>query len=92
MPSARRGATIAVLFGTSTKETEMNEAQQPAHGEVGDMIVIRGHHLGEPEREGEILDVSGDPSRVRYRVRWDDGHESTLSPGSDAIIRPMHHH
>lgn len=67
----------------------MNEAQASVFAEVGDMIVIRGHHLGEPEREGEILDVSGEPSRVRYRVRWDDGHESTLSPGSDAVIRHL---
>lgn len=68
----------------------MNEQQQPVHAEVGDVIVIRGHHVGDPERMGEILEVSGEPSHVRCRVRWDDGHESTLSPGSDAVVRHAH--
>jgi hypothetical protein len=65
----------------------MNEKQQPTNVEVGDIIVIRGHHVGDPKRTGEIVAVSGEPTHMRCRVRWDDGHESTLSPGSDAVIR-----
>lgn len=53
----------------------------------GDVVVVSGHHVGEPERTGEILEVLGDPSHERYRVRWDDGHESIFYPGSDAHIR-----
>jgi hypothetical protein len=58
-----------------------------AHAEVGDVVVISGHRVGEPERTGEILEVLGEPSHERYRVRWDDGHESLFYPGSDATIR-----
>jgi hypothetical protein len=65
----------------------MSEKQQAVHAEVGDIIVIRGHHVGDQERMGEILEVSGDPTHMRCRVRWDDDHESTLTLGSDAIIR-----
>jgi hypothetical protein len=56
-------------------------------GRAGDIVVIAGHHVGEGERTGEILDVLGAPANVHYRVRWDDGHESVFYPGSDASIR-----
>jgi hypothetical protein len=91
MPCTGLGGIIALLHSfddvRTNEEAEMNEKQEVVPAEVGDLMVIRGHHVGDPERIGEILEVSGDPSRVRCRVRWDDGHESTLSPGSDAIIR-----
>jgi hypothetical protein len=32
--------------------------------------------------------VLGQPDHVRYRVRWDEEHESIFYPGSDATIRP----
>jgi hypothetical protein len=62
--------------------------QAAAHAAVGALVVIAGHHVGEGERIGEILEVLGEPSHERYRVRWDDGHESLFRPGSDATIRP----
>lgn len=55
--------------------------------EVGDLIVIAGHHVGEGERVGEILEVLGELPHESYRVRWDDGHESVFRPGSDATIK-----
>ncbi len=55
--------------------------------EVGDLVVITGHRVGEQEQVGEILEVIGDPAHERYRVRWDDGRESVFYPGSDATIR-----
>ena len=53
----------------------------------GDLIVVSGHHVGEPERIGEILEVLGEPAHERFRVRWDDGHESIFYPGSDAHVQ-----
>ena len=58
---------------------------------TGDIMVIAGHRLGEAERIGEILDVVGEVPNERYRVRWDDGHESLFRPGSDATIRHSTH-
>ena len=55
--------------------------------EPGDLVVVAGHRVGESERIGEILDVRGDPTHQRYRVRWEDGRESIFYPGSDAVIR-----
>jgi uncharacterized protein DUF1918 len=57
--------------------------------ERGDELVVKGHHLGEPEREGEILEVLGDFGRPPYEVRWDDGTVTRLYPGSDAFVRHL---
>ena len=57
-------------------------------GRKGDVLVISGHHVGEPERLGEILEVLGELDHTHYRVRWEDGSESVFYPGSDATIRP----
>jgi uncharacterized protein DUF1918 len=47
------------------------------HAKTGDRIVADRAHVGQPRREGEILDVVlGESEREPYRVRWDDGHES----------------
>lgn len=54
---------------------------------VGDRIVIKGHHLGEPDRDGEILEVRGADGGPPYVVRWEDGgHECLFFPGSDAAV------
>jgi len=53
----------------------------------GDRLVIRGHRLGEPERDGEILEVLGPGGAPPFRVRWSDtGAETLLFPGSDAYV------
>ena len=60
---------------------------QPEHrAEVGDVVAVHGHHVGESERLGEILEVLGEPDRVHFRVRWDDDRESIYYPGTDARI------
>ncbi len=59
------------------------------HASPGDRLVIRGHHQGEPERDGEILEVLGEDGRPPYRVRWEDGHEAEVFPGSDAFVQHL---
>lgn len=54
---------------------------------VGDRLVIRGHHVGNRDREAEILEVHGENGSPPYLVRWsDDGHEALIFPGSDAVV------
>lgn len=56
--------------------------------EVGDRIIIRGHHIGEPERDAVVLEVRGPDGAPPYLVRWgDDGREGIFYPGSDAGIQ-----
>ena len=60
---------------------------------VGDRIVIRGHRVGEPIRDGEILEVRGPDGGPPSIVRWEDtGHETLFFPGSDALIEHLAHH
>jgi hypothetical protein len=54
----------------------------------GDVVLITGHRVGEIARQGEVVEVLGGPGHERYRVSWEDGHESVFTPGSDAVIRP----
>jgi len=55
--------------------------------DIGDKIVIRGHHVGEADRDAVILDVEGPDGAPPYRVRWsDDGHEGVFFPGEDASV------
>jgi hypothetical protein len=55
---------------------------------VGDRIVVESERVGQADREGTILEVVEASYGTRYRVRWDDGHESTIRPsaGSARII------
>jgi hypothetical protein len=53
--------------------------------QVGDRLIVHGRKVGEATHEGEVVEVlSGVASR--YRVRWSDGHESVLCPGSDVTV------
>ena len=59
---------------------------------VGDRIVIRGHRVGQPLRDGEVLEVRGSDGGPPYIVRWeDDGHETLFVPGSDADVEHLAH-
>lgn len=55
---------------------------------VGDRIIVESEKVGQPAREGDVLEVIEAPTGTRYRVKWDDGHESTFAPsaGSARIL------
>jgi len=59
---------------------------------VGDRLVVRGHRVGEPERDAQVLEVRGDDGGPPFLVRWsEDGHESLVFPGSDAYVEHFEH-
>lgn len=70
-----------------TVRAQTVKAEQAFRAQAGDWVIVHGHTLGEPERTGLILEVLGTPGDERYRVRWDEQHESIFYPGSDAAIR-----
>lgn len=55
---------------------------------VGDRLVIKGHHRGEPDRDAEILEMRGPDGGPPYVVRWaETGHEAFFFPGPDAVVQ-----
>jgi hypothetical protein len=56
---------------------------------VGDWIEARGLY-GQPPRRGQIVELLGRARHRRYRVRWDEKHESILYPADGVIVIPRH--
>jgi hypothetical protein len=60
--------------------------------EVGDRLIIKGHVVGEHDRDAEVLEVRGPDGTPPYVVRWGDtGRETFFFPGSDARIQHFEH-
>jgi hypothetical protein len=54
---------------------------------AGDRLVVHSHHVGEPERVGDILEVHGTDGTPPYLVRWSDTEQEALVfPGADASV------
>jgi hypothetical protein len=58
------------------------------HANPGDRLIIKGHRLGEPDRDGEVLEARGVDGGPPYLVRWgESGHIGLLYPGCDAVVQ-----
>lgn len=47
---------------------------------IGDRITIDSERAGDPPRHGQVLEISEGQHGSSYRIRWDDGRESTIRP------------
>jgi translation initiation factor IF-1 len=57
-------------------------------GKKGDRIIVEPKNVQQSPREGVIQEVLQEEP-PRFRVRWDDGHESILAPNAgSARIEP----
>lgn len=54
---------------------------------VGDRVEAEAESVDRPPRRGVVEEVLKGEAAPRYRIRWDDGHESVLSPSSGALAR-----
>jgi Domain of unknown function (DUF1918) len=57
--------------------------------EVGDVLVVKSHQVGDDDHVAEVTEVHGQDGAPPYRVRWRAGHESVIFPSSDTVIE--HH-
>nr|WP_184752996.1 DUF1918 domain-containing protein [Microbacterium thalassium] len=57
------------------------------HASVGDRVIIHGRTVGAAEKTGEVIGIRKDSDPPLLVVRYDDGHEAILAPGSDCEIR-----
>jgi Domain of unknown function (DUF1918) len=58
---------------------------------VGDWIEARGLY-GQPAPRGQLIELLGRDRHERYRVRWDEKHESILYPADGVVIIPRRRH
>lgn len=54
---------------------------------VGDELVVHGRIVGQHDRVARIVEVLGTDGGPPYRVRFEDGHETLVSPGPDTVVR-----
>jgi hypothetical protein len=54
--------------------------------EVGTRINVEAESTERPPRTGVVEEVVSEPPTPRYRIRWDDGHESIYAPAAGAVV------
>lgn len=54
---------------------------------VGDRLLVHGRTVGQHDRSAEVIEVLGPDGTPPYRVRFEDGHETLMSPGPDTVVR-----
>lgn len=52
---------------------------------VGTKVVLESESTARPPRTGTIEEVLRDDPAPRYRIRWDDGHETIHAPAAGAL-------
>jgi len=80
-------ARPGIVIPSDRMEVVMEKTVRGKPVRVGDEIEITGHAVGDAPRTAEILEILGEPGHERFRVRWEDGHESIFFPAEDAVIR-----
>jgi hypothetical protein len=54
---------------------------------VGDRVAVESESTERPARKGTVEERLGEASSRRYRIRWDDGHESIYTPAAGSLQR-----
>jgi hypothetical protein len=52
---------------------------------VGTKVVLESESIQRPPRTGTIEEVLREDPSPRYRIRWDDGHETIHVPAAGAL-------
>ena len=55
------------------------------HLSVGTRVAVESESTDRPARTGVIEEVVREAPSPRYRIRWDDGHESIYTPAAGAL-------
>jgi hypothetical protein len=52
---------------------------------VGTRVEVESESTERPARTGVVEEVLREAPSARYRIRWDDGHESIYTPAAGAL-------
>src|SRR6516165_3792483 len=86
MQGCRRTPPTSVrLRSTFTGEVKRTNEGWAMVFKVGKRVLAESESTNRQPRSGVVQEVlRGDPS-PRYRIKWDDGHESIYTPASGAL-------
>ena len=86
------GLSTARLVGSSggsgaVRDITFREASQEESMEFksGDRVQVESESTERPPRTGVVEEVVQGTADPRYRIRWDDGHESIYTPAAGAL-------
>ena len=85
MPFCRDFHSISFSAGKAVEQhlREFAQGGREMEAHIGDSIVVESERVGQPAHTGVIEDVL-QQQPPRYRVRWEDGHESIVTPAAGA--------
>jgi hypothetical protein len=55
--------------------------------QIGERVVAESESTERPARNGTVREVVHEEPSARYRIEWDDGHTSVLTPAAGALRR-----
>jgi hypothetical protein len=75
------------VYDFACRNRRDNERGDGMKAAIGDHLIVPAHHLDEPVRVGEVIEVHGPDGSPPYLVRW-AGEERTalVFPGPDAHL------
>jgi hypothetical protein len=53
--------------------------------QIGDRVLVEAKSTERPARIGTVREVLGKNPTTRYRIGWDDGHESIYTPEAGSL-------
>jgi hypothetical protein len=53
--------------------------------EIGDPVIAESESTNRAPRKGVVEEVVRGEPHPRYRIRWDDGHETIYTPSAGAL-------
>ena len=51
----------------------------------GTRVILESKSLSRPARTGTVEEILRDEPAPRYRIRWDDGHETLHTPAAGVL-------
>jgi len=71
--------------GVPGRDTTSEQEEKTVSASVGDRIRMHSNHTDVPDRVGTVVGVLGEDGPP-YRVRFDSGEETIVTPGPDATF------
>jgi hypothetical protein len=79
----RAPGVFAGSDGRPSLSTEVSDVQAA----IGERLLMHANKVGAGDMTAEIIEVRGEGGAPPYLVRFPDGHESLVFPGSDCTVQ-----